>query len=139
MSHVTECDFPELPELLVEGPRVTRIQLPISEQCRRKAGGVALTGCPSPFSQKMMKDSWHAFQVHEHPSLPPVGEKAQPRAGSDTICCWSHVLLEGYLGMFPSYQIQGHDTELIFPLLLKDTVEPTVAGTGPPEASVFRA
>lgn len=31
--------------------------------------------------------------------------------------------------MFPSYQIQGHDAELIFPLLLKDTVEPTVAGT----------
>lgn len=84
-----------------------------------------------------MKDSWHAFQVH---GLPLVGEKAQPRAGSDTICCWSHVLLEGYLGMFPSYQIQGHDAELIFPLLLEDTVvEPTVARTGPPEASVFRA
>lgn len=92
-----------------------------------------------PFSQKMTKASWHAFQVHERPGLPPGGEKAQPRAGSNTICCWSHVLLEGHLGMFPGYQIQGHDAELILPLLLKDTVGPTGVGTGPPETSVFRA
>lgn len=37
--------------------------------------------------------------------------------------------------MSPGYQIHSHDPELIFPLLLKDTLQPTVAGTDPPVAS----
>lgn len=37
--------------------------------------------------------------------------------------------------MSPGYQVQGRDPELIFPLLLKDTLQPTVAGTDPPVAS----
>lgn len=81
-----------------------------------------------------MTQSWHAFQVHKVPGL-PLGEEQWPGAESDTICCQSRALLEGHLGMSPGYQIPGHDPELIFPLLLKDTVQPTVAGTEPPVAS----
>lgn len=36
--------------------------------------------------------------------------------------------------MFPGYQVQGHDQELVFPLFLKDNLESSVAGTDPPEA-----
>lgn len=37
--------------------------------------------------------------------------------------------------MFSGYQVQGHHQELIFPLLLKDNLESSVAGTDPPAAT----
>lgn len=42
-----------------------------------------------------------------------------------------HHLLQGHLGLFLGYQIQGHDQELIFPLLLKDNLEPLRPGPTP--------
>lgn len=104
-----------------------RAQLPTSRQCEegRRSGSdcllslfsngdeAGLARIPSPWSP------W--------PSL-LVGEE-EHQTGPDTICGQS--VLQGHLGALPSYQTQGRAQQLIFPLLLEDNLEPTVAGTDP--------